>query len=309
MATTSGFFNSINGDRRYLAQNFASYFASFIGNGVFPNPSNGLQVYASTNMNVTVKSGRAWINGYDFINDSDYNLIIERADGVLNRIDRIVVRLDLSLRQITIEIKKGTFASSPVAPTLQRDSVIHELGIADVYVGKGVTTISQSYITDLRLNSNYCGIVAGVVEQIDTSSVFNQYQDWFNTYSIVKAQEFADWQQATKDVVAEWIQTTQTDFETWMLEQTDSFLTWRMNEENEMSQWRTNKEKDFSDWFSYIKGQLSTDAAGNLQNQIIEHTVSELPHFTEDATTGKRYFWGFGLENGEPFLAFKEVNE
>lgn len=288
MATTNGFFNSINGDRRYLAQNFASYFASFIGNGVFPNPSNGLQVYAAENMNVTVKAGRAWINGYDFINDSDYNLIIERADGVLNRIDRIVVRLDLSLRQITIEIKKGTFASSPVAPTLQRDSVIHELGIADVYVGKGVTTISQSYITDLRLNSNYCGIVAGVVEQIDTSSVFNQYQDWFNTYSIVKAQEFADWQQATKDAVADWIQNTQTDFETWMLEQTDSFLAWRANEENE-----------FMTWFNRMKGQLSTDAAGNLQLQIDalsddvvtrlnEHIDSPLPHkFMKDGVTYK----------------------
>ena len=46
----SSFFNSVSGDRKYKAEDWASYFASFIGNGVFPVPSTGLQVVAGNGM-------------------------------------------------------------------------------------------------------------------------------------------------------------------------------------------------------------------------------------------------------------------
>lgn len=185
MAIRSSFFNSVNGDRRYLAYNFAEYFASFIGNGVFANPSNAFQVYEKENMIVNVKAGKAWINGYIAVNDGDYNLTITNADGVLNRIDRIVLRLDFNVRAINIAVKKGAFASTPVAPTLQRDAEVYELVLADVYVGKGITRITQSNITDQRMNKDLCGVVKGTVDQIDTTDLFNQYgsafQEWFET--------------------------------------------------------------------------------------------------------------------------------
>ena len=60
----SSFFNSVSGDRRYKAEEWAAYFASFIGNGVFPLPSFGLQVVADSGMNVVLHPGKAWINGY-----------------------------------------------------------------------------------------------------------------------------------------------------------------------------------------------------------------------------------------------------
>lgn len=185
MAIRSGFFNSVNGDRKYKADFFAEYFASFIANGVFPNPSTGLQVLANQNMTVAIKPGKAWINGYFFVNDSDYILTIDNADGVLNRIDRIVLQLNYLNREIVPVIKKGTFASSPVAPSLQRDADAYEIALADVYVGKGVLSISQANITDLRLNTELCGIVKGTIDQIDTTDLFAQYDDafqsWFET--------------------------------------------------------------------------------------------------------------------------------
>lgn len=182
MTVRSGFFNSINGDRKYDAGRFAEYFASFIGNGVFPNPSTGLQVVANDDMTVTVKPGKAWINGYILINDDDYILQLDPADGVLNRIDRVVARYDTTDREIRLQIKKGTPASSPVDPGLQRDADAYELGLADIYIGKGAISISQANITDLRFNNNYCGIVKGTVDQIDTTNLFAQYDDAFNTW-------------------------------------------------------------------------------------------------------------------------------
>ena len=179
MAVRSGFFNSVNSDRKYDAGKFAEYFASFIGNGVFPNPATGLQAASNNDMTVTVQAGKAWINGYILINDDDYVLTLDAADGMLNRIDRIVARYDTADREIRLEVKKGTFASSPVAPALQRDADAYELGLADVYIAAGAVSISQANITDLRMNSSYCGIVKGTVDQIDTTNLFAQYQAAF----------------------------------------------------------------------------------------------------------------------------------
>lgn len=204
MAVRSSFFNSVNGDRRYLANNFAEYFASFIANGIFPNPSNTLQVYEKTNMIVTVKPGKGWINGYFAVNEYDYDLTLENADGVLNRIDRIVLRLDFNARSINIAVKKGAFASTPVAPTLQRDADAHELALADIYVAKGTTIIKQSNIADQRLNNALCGVVHGTVSQVDTTTIFNQYSAWF-----------AETTGKTESEINQWQLTIKAEFDTW----------------------------------------------------------------------------------------------
>lgn len=152
----SGFFNSMNGDRKYDASKFAEYFASFIGNGVFPD---SLQVISNNNMTITVKSGKAWINGYILINDADYILNINAADGVLNRIDRIILRLDVVDREIRLEVKQGTFAGTPVAPVLKRDTDAYELCLADITILAGAVSVAQDKITDTRLDANLCGKV------------------------------------------------------------------------------------------------------------------------------------------------------
>lgn len=193
----SSFFNSVNRDRRYKAEDFARYFASFIGNGVFPIPSNGLQVISNNNMTVTLKPGKAWINGYFYENDGDLALNIEPADGVLNRIDRVVIRLDYLKREIKTYVKKGNFASSPAAPTLVRNADMYELGIADIKVNKGAISISNANITDTRLNKSLCGIVHGVIEQIDPTELFNQYQLYLNEK--INSNEFSDWLNSLKD--------------------------------------------------------------------------------------------------------------
>ena len=184
----SSFFNSVQAsdgsyDREYLAEDFAKYFSSFIGNGVFPNPSTNLQVLSNNNMTISISIGKAYINGYYYENTTKLVKTIDVADGVLNRIDLVVLRLDFTNREIKVYVKEGTFASSPVAPSLQRDSDMYELGIAEISISAGATTITQGDITDLRLNNDYCGVVHGVVDQVDTTTIFNQFQAFFNEYS------------------------------------------------------------------------------------------------------------------------------
>lgn len=198
MMEKSSFFNAeLVGeeyDRTYLAEDYAQYFSSFIGNGVFPNPSTNLQVIADgTSMNVILKEGKAWINGYFYTNTTDLTLAIAPADGVLNRIDRVVLRLDFLNREIKCYVKKGVFASTPTAPSLQRDADMYEIGIADIKVNKGAIAITQANITDLRQDNNYCGIVHGTVEQVDVTTLFNQYENALQLKEQGFEEEFTTW--------------------------------------------------------------------------------------------------------------------
>lgn len=187
MAERYSFFNaevdtSGNYDRTYLAEDIASYFASFVGNGVYANSADNLKIVPSDAMTIAVKAGKGWINGYYYENDSDLEFLLDNADGAKGRIDSVVLRLDLTNRYLRIFVKKGALATNPVAPTLTRNADVYELQLATISVPAGATAIAEAQITDTRFNSAICGVVAGVIEQIDATNLFSQYDDAFNTW-------------------------------------------------------------------------------------------------------------------------------
>lgn len=201
MAERSGFFDAhlVNGeyDRVYLAESFAKYFASFIGNGIFGGKSNELMVQQkpTADMSVRVLSGQAWINGYWYENDDELSLAVDVADGVLNRIDLIVLRWNNSERVIRLAVVKGIPASNPSAPVIQRNADFYDLKLAQIYVKAGATRLTQANITDTRLNSSVCGLVHGVVDQLDTTEFgaqlnsfieqfINDNESWSNNFRI-----------------------------------------------------------------------------------------------------------------------------
>ena len=96
------FFDSIDGEdeRFYTADEFAEYFRQFISNGIF-NGGDNLRVFTGgTDMSINIKEGYAWIEGYLYkIENEDLKLTLDAADPILNRIDRIVIRLDKSLEK------------------------------------------------------------------------------------------------------------------------------------------------------------------------------------------------------------------
>lgn len=180
MAQESGFFNAVQSggtyDRTYNAADFADYFSSFIGNGVFLNAnSDGLQVVAKTGLTVTVKAGRAFIDGYYYhlTENMDVTLQANNTSSAVNRM--IVCELNLTDRQITVKARDGQ--QTPI-----NNGTIHELVLAVVNVGAGVSSISNSVISDMRPNKTYCGFVEAVVENVDFTSLYNQMQTSFNEW-------------------------------------------------------------------------------------------------------------------------------
>lgn len=300
-------FNAIEHDRVYKAEDWAWYFSTFIGNGVFPKPSDGLQVIAYQNMEIKVNAGYAFINGYAFKNPTNYNITLDTAEGALNRIDRIVVRWDLPQRDIYIAVLKGTPSARPIAPAITRNTEYWELAIADVYVGKGVTSIRTANITDLRFNSAVCGIVHGTVEQIDASVLTRQFTDFFNIYSQAIQDEYSIYKQDMEQYLADirgvynqYVTRTEALFTQYESQFNDRYS----NFNNTLATWETQvqaayntflanitvfertAEQDFNTWFEGIKGQLSGDIAGQLQLAIDQLTgrVDDLGQQVEEGS-------------------------
>lgn len=204
MAEYSGFFNANETqsgvyDRVYNAEDFAKYFALFVGNGVFINPANQLKVVPKTGLTVTVKAGKAFIDGYWYVLDEDMDITLS-VNGTTNTVnDLILCVLDKSSRTISVTKREN---ASVLFPT--NNGTVHELVLAIVSVGVGVSTLNSGNITDTRPDNTYCGYVGALVEQVDFGNLFEQMESQFNV------------------------------------------------------------------WFDGMKGQLTEDAAGNLQTQINE---------------------------------------
>ncbi|MEG0165936.1 hypothetical protein [Anaerorhabdus sp.] len=190
----SGFFNSdITGytdkgipifDRAEDAEFFARFFKSFLSNGVYPNPSSNLQVIVNDAMTIKVLPGHCYIEGFFGWEDVERVLTFQASES-LDRIDRVVARLNLATRDIDLYIRKGVAAAIPVAPALERPQPnqggdIYELGLADVFIAKNTNSITQQRITDSRMDSELCGIVTNMVSTVDATTLFIQLQNQVN---------------------------------------------------------------------------------------------------------------------------------
>lgn len=211
MAVTYGFFNAIQQedgtyDRMYNADQMSEQFEGLISNGVYESVGDAMIVEASSGMQVQVKSGRMMIDSKWVKNDAAELLTINAAHVTLNRYTAVVVRLDLQARTIAITTKDGDNATTPVKPSLEDSQTVKEMCLAYVYVGRGVTEITQADIEDTRADTNVCGWVTGIVQQVNTAELFLQ---WQTAYERQMAQ-MQDWQERKQTQFDDWI-TTLTD--------------------------------------------------------------------------------------------------
>lgn len=206
MAITSGFFNSLNGDRTYNADDMSNYFEGIVSDGVYESVGDRLAVTAAEGMAVNVGTGRALIDCKWIRNDATYQIQISAADVQLKRIDAVVIKLDITSRTMSIDVVKGTPSTNWVQPVVTNTSTAKYLILATVKIGAGVTSINSSNIVDMR-GSTRCPWVTGVIKQVDTSDLFLQYQ---TAYEQMKVQ------------MELWQAQQQSQFETWFNGLTES---------------------------------------------------------------------------------------
>lgn len=182
MALTYGFFNSLNGDRTYNADQMNSMFEGLISDGVYESVDNAFIVTPSSGLTFSVGSGRAIVGEKWVKNDADTTITLNAAHVTLNRYTAIVLRKDIANRQISIEMIDGENASNPTKPSILRNSSYYDLCLAYVYVAAGATVITSASITDTRADNTVCGWVTGLIEQVDTSQLFLQWQTAYSEF-------------------------------------------------------------------------------------------------------------------------------
>lgn len=201
-------------DRAITSAPLRKLIAKLLTDGILPNPSTNLQVEAGSGMNVVVNPGFAICAGGLKLEENQRTLAIQAADSNYDRIDTVVLRWNDndSERICDLYIVEGIPAASPLRPELTRTESIWELGLADLFINKDSSAISNQRITDTRYETARCGIISAISE-FDTTTLYQQVQ--------------AD-----------------------------------------LAGFKASEQADFITWFNDIKGQLSEDAAGNLQKQI-----------------------------------------
>lgn len=231
MSVTSGFFNSLNHDRRYSAEQISRIFDGIINDGVFASIGTAFTVNASTGLTVNIGIGRAWFNGIWIYNDSILPLTLDESELLLDRIDAIIIEVDRSdaVRDGNIKIIKGTPSSTPVNPTLSNTTYLNQYPLAYIYRSASSTEIHQADITSM-IGTSSCPYITGILEVINIDNIVSQWGD--------------QWEQ--------WFQTI------------------TQESEKEADAWFNSSKAEFQAWFEALQIELEDDVAANLAAQILD---------------------------------------
>jgi len=183
MSITSGFFNSLNHDRKYDAVQMSSLFDGILNDGIFSSVGTNMVVLATSGMSVGVGTSRGWFRRTWINNDAIYPIALDASEAILNRIDAIVIEINTNqdTRANTIKKVKGTPASSPANPTLINTDTVRQYPLCYIYVAAMATSITQGNITN-AVGTSACPFATGVMQTITTDSLITQWNAQFNTW-------------------------------------------------------------------------------------------------------------------------------
>ncbi|MGL3114851.1 structural protein [Enterococcus faecalis] len=207
---------SIDGDRMYDDSDFSRFFEGLFSYGVSLTTANALKVTTSPNggMKVQVDSGYSF-TGKVFLNSSAKALSIDVASSTQDRTDSIVVRMDKSVRDVFLAVKKND-------TTVTRTSDVYELQLATIRVPRNVSSITGDLITDKRADEKVCGY-SSPFQKVNVSGLEDQYTallkaiiDKMNQYTEDEKVKFEADMQAILTKGNEYIQQAQADWQAFL---------------------------------------------------------------------------------------------
>lgn len=182
MALNSGFFNSLNGDRKYDAEDFGKLFEGIITDGVFNNVGKKFEVTAGGENLVYVDTGRGWRSGVWFENDAPAAVDLPLPEVGMNRVDSVVVNIDTTTRLTTFEVVKGTPTSgSWPLPSIMNTSTVKRVRLANIRRWPGSSAVTQSHITKTVGDSQTPWITAPLTK-VDFSNALDGVQKDLNAW-------------------------------------------------------------------------------------------------------------------------------
>ena len=181
-------------DRAISSAPLRKLYKSLFSDGILPNPSTNLQVSTGEGMNVIVSPGFALCNGCMKLEEAQRTLAVQASSAAYDRIDTVVLRLNDNDadRICDLYIIQGIPAVSPVRPELTRTESIWELGLADLFIAKNSTAISNQRITDTRYETPRCGVISSI-SRFDTEKLYQQVQADLSDFRANEQAAFVAW--------------------------------------------------------------------------------------------------------------------
>ena len=262
MSVSSGFFNSLNGDRKYNAAQMSAIFDGLIIDGVFASIGTAFAVKAAGGLTVNVGIGKAWFNHTWTVNDSILPMTAPEAEVLLDRIDAVVLEVNgmESVRENTIKFVKGNPSSAPSRPTLTNEGNVHQYPLCYIYRKYGTAVINQADITSM-VGTESTPFVTGILQTISLDELLGKWQDELDRFTDARSQEVDDW-----------IAREESDFTAWFNKMKADL----QQEQTVLDQWIASEQADFLAWYNQMKDQLSGDVAGNLQLEIDKEEVKRI---------------------------------
>ncbi len=191
-------------DRAISSEPLRNLLHKLFTDGILPDVSTNLQVVAGSGMNIVVKAGFAIVQGCLKLEENDRTLALQASSATNDRIDTVVLRLNSNddQRYCDLYIREGTPATNPVRPNLVRSDSVYELGLADIFVTKTITSITQSKITDTRYEKERCGVISSLSEY-DTTTIYSQVQADLKEFKDTEQAEFLAWYENIKNILDE----------------------------------------------------------------------------------------------------------
>lgn len=116
--------------------------------------TSDLAVTTISGRNLQVATGSAWCHGAYYVNDAARTHAIAANASGNPRIDRIVLRRDLSANTVTTAVVQGTAAASPTVPALTQVATgIWEIPIAQYRAETGFVNTDSLKLTDERVST------------------------------------------------------------------------------------------------------------------------------------------------------------
>lgn len=262
MSVSSGFFNSLNGDRKYNAAQMSAIFDGLIIDGVFASIGTAFAVKAAGGLTVNVGVGKAWFDHTWTVNDSILPMTAPEAEVLLDRIDAVVLEVNgmESVRENTIKFVKGNPSSAPSRPTLTNEGNVHQYPLCYIYRKYGTAVINQADITPM-VGTESTPFVTGILQTISLDELLGKWQDELDRFTDARSQEVDDW-----------IAREESDFTAWFNKMKADL----QQEQTVLDQWIASEQADFLAWYNQMKDQLSGDVAGNLQLEIDKEEVKRI---------------------------------
>lgn len=199
-SVNSGFYDAVSSDRTYYADDMNRPYKRLVSNGVYATPqgtpSTDLQVKASSGMVINVQPGQGIFGDKWLENDSLIAITVPSNSSTSPRLDSVIVQVDKRLagRVANIVYRTGTASNTPSAPAINTVTDVIEYRVANVLVNPSVSTIYQSNIYDRR-GSSECPWITSLIQQVDISVLFNQYQDAYARYYQTSTEAFEDYEE------------------------------------------------------------------------------------------------------------------